>query len=149
MYDQFSESSLSYHELLTEFLQHLCERTRTGPPLGPRNGPIPGDRIYCTTAESFKADLHHAPLIALLSRRVPGGARAGVQMSLSKVSTVQLTVSRAGRVVWRNDVTVGRGTPRLPWVTPSGAGSYSVNLTARDLAGNSASTSAEIVVTHG
>ena len=30
MYDQFAESNLNYHELLTEFLQHLCERTRKG-----------------------------------------------------------------------------------------------------------------------
>jgi hypothetical protein len=135
--------------LLTEFLEHLCERTRTGPPLGPRNGPIPGDRIYCTTAESFRADLHHAPLIALLSRRLPGGARAGVQMSLSKTAAVQLTVSRAGRVVWRNRATVERGRPRLLWVTPPRGGSYSVALAATDLAGNSAGTSGTIVVTHG
>ena len=33
LYDQFGESDLNYHELLTEFLQHLCERTRKGPPL--------------------------------------------------------------------------------------------------------------------
>jgi hypothetical protein len=33
LYDQFEESSLSYHELLTEFLKHLCERTRKGPPV--------------------------------------------------------------------------------------------------------------------
>ena len=32
-YDQFTESTLSYHELLTEFLVHLCERTEAGPPL--------------------------------------------------------------------------------------------------------------------
>jgi len=32
-YDQYSESDLSYHELLTEFLTHLCERTRQGEPL--------------------------------------------------------------------------------------------------------------------
>ncbi|HTR73968.1 MAG TPA: D-glucuronyl C5-epimerase family protein, partial [Solirubrobacterales bacterium] len=32
MYDQYAESDLNYHELLTEFLQHLCERTRKGPP---------------------------------------------------------------------------------------------------------------------
>ncbi len=30
LYDQFGESDLNYHELLTEFLQHLCERTRKG-----------------------------------------------------------------------------------------------------------------------
>jgi hypothetical protein len=149
LYDQFGESSLNYHELLTEFLQHLCERTRKGPPLGRSNEPIPGDEIYCTTAASFTADLHTPPLITLLSRTLPGGTRAGVQMSLSKISTVQLTVSRAGRVLWRNSATVERGRPRLLWVTPSGGGSYSVTLTARDLAGNSASTSGTIVVNHG
>ena len=35
LYDQYGESDLSYHELLTEFLQHLCERTRKGPPIAP------------------------------------------------------------------------------------------------------------------
>ena len=39
MYDQLGESSLNYHELLTEFLQHLCERTRKGPPFSPATAP--------------------------------------------------------------------------------------------------------------
>ena len=40
LYDQYSESNLNYHELLTEFLQHLCERTRKGPPMpAPRPRP--------------------------------------------------------------------------------------------------------------
>ena len=76
-YDQYGESDLNYHELLAEFLQHLCERTRKGPPLtatapaagtgGTTTGagapaaapraPIAGDAIYCTTAEHFKTDL--------------------------------------------------------------------------------------------
>ena len=33
MYDQHTESPLNYHELLTEFLEHLCQRTKVGPPL--------------------------------------------------------------------------------------------------------------------
>ena len=41
MYDQFGESNLNYHELLTEFLQHLCERTRKGPPIAPAAPPPP------------------------------------------------------------------------------------------------------------
>ncbi len=46
LYDQYGESSLNYHELLTEFLQHLCERTRRGlpftpPPAPPASGPPP------------------------------------------------------------------------------------------------------------
>ena len=42
MYDQFGESDLNYHELLTEFLQHLCERTQGAaarPPPRPRQHP--------------------------------------------------------------------------------------------------------------
>ena len=110
LYDQYGESDLSYHELLTEFLQHLCERTRKGQPLTPAarsgagpapsptptpttrrhagNGPaasaaatqrgapprpppspaIPGDQIYCTTAQRFTADLTTPPAIALLTQ---------------------------------------------------------------------------------
>ena len=42
LYDQYGESDLNYHELLTEFLQHLCERTRKGPPLAtPAPAPRP------------------------------------------------------------------------------------------------------------
>ncbi len=149
MYDQFGESDLNYHELLTEFLQHLCERTRKGPPLTPATATgvqIPGDQIYCTTAQRFTADLHTPPAIALLSKTLPGGARASVQLSLSKVSTVVLTVRHGAKVVWSDSATVERGKPRLLWVTPAGGGSFSVELTATDLAGNVSSTSGTVLV---
>ena len=137
LYDQFGESNLNYHELLTEFLQHLCERTRKGPPLtsapppapaahaddadhadDPRRAagsarlprrsprappahsaatvpaaPIAGDQIYCTTAQRFTdRPAHPAGRSRCSRRRLRGGTRAGVQMSLSKISTVTLTV---------------------------------------------------------
>ena len=41
MYDQYGESDLNYHELLTEFLQHLCERTRKGAPTATAVTPAP------------------------------------------------------------------------------------------------------------
>ncbi|HYM54418.1 MAG TPA: D-glucuronyl C5-epimerase family protein, partial [Solirubrobacteraceae bacterium] len=146
LYDQFGESSLNYHELLTEFLQHLCERTRKGPPSTP--GPaIAGDEVYCSTAQRFTADLQTPPAIALLSKTLRGGARAGVQMSLSKVSTVHLTVRRGARVVWSNTATVEHGRPKLLWITPAGGGSFSVTLTATDLVGNFATATGTILVT--
>ncbi|HXW58142.1 MAG TPA: D-glucuronyl C5-epimerase family protein [Solirubrobacteraceae bacterium] len=191
MYDQFGESNLNYHELLTEFLQHLCERTSKGPPLSivaapvptsppTTNGnggtgavsgasgastasvqrrapahsasapaPIPGDAIYCTTAQQFSADLHTPPQIALLSTTLPTSARAGVQLSLSKISSVSLTIRKGARVVWTNRATVERGKPRVLWVTPSAAGAYSVTLVATDLAGNFASASGTIMLAKG
>jgi D-glucuronyl C5-epimerase C-terminus len=171
MYDQHSESNLNYHELLAEFLQDLCKRTQEGPPVpapippvpaptppagstkstpptpAPAATPIPGDAVYCTTAASFTADLHTPPVIALLTTKLPPRARGGVQLSLSKIATVSLTVSQGGHVVWTNSALVERGKPRLLWITPAKAGSYTVALRAVDLAGNSAATSGTIAVT--
>ena len=187
LYDQFGESDLNYHELLTEFLQHLCERTRKGPPSTSTGAPataapspsepatgsnpsatggasasrasasatsaptapaIAADEIYCTTAQRFTADLHTPPAIALLSKTLRGGTRAGVQMSLSKISTVSMTVRQGSRVVWSNSATVEHGRPKLLWITPAKGGSFSVTLTATDQAGNFATATGTIVVTH-
>ena len=170
LYDQYGESNLNYHELLTEFLQHLCERTRKGPPPTGAATPAPtpttptattppptsttggsgapaarasaqstqiaGDQIYCTTAQKFSEDLKTPPAVALLSTRLRGGTRAGVTVSLSKISTVSMTIRRGSKTVWSTRATVGGGRPKLLWVTPTAAGSYSVTLTASDLAGN-------------
>jgi hypothetical protein len=147
MYDQFGESDLNYHELLTEFLQHLCERTSEGQPIRQTNAPIAGDQIYCTTAESFTADLYTPPVVSLLSKTLPGGARAGVRFSLSKISTVRMTVRAGSRVVWTNAATLERGKPRMLWVTPAGGGTFTVSLSATDLAGNLTTTTGTVVVT--
>jgi D-glucuronyl C5-epimerase C-terminus len=210
LYDQYSESNLNYHELLTEFLQSLCKRTQEGEPTpspsttpttppapappaptpapttggssspsatgttsaggtasasraaetpgsdrsataasataAPAPTPIPGDEIYCTTAQRFTADLHTPPALALLTRTLPEGVRGGVQLSLSKVATVTLTVRRGGRVVWSNTALVERGRPRLLWVTPRTAGAYEVGLRAVDLAGNTATASGTVTL---
>jgi hypothetical protein len=180
MYDQYGESDLNYHELLTEFLQHLCEKTRKGPPFAgapapaptstpsssPGGGsstggasaariserattaqtPIAGDEIYCTTAQQFTADLHTPPVVSLLSTKLSTSSRAGVQVSLSKVSDVHITVRRGNTIVWSNGATVERGKPKLLWVTPTQTGSYSVTITATDLAGNFSTASGTIVL---
>ncbi|MGH2865888.1 MAG: D-glucuronyl C5-epimerase family protein, partial [Solirubrobacteraceae bacterium] len=146
MYDQFGESDLNYHELLTEFLAHLCERTSRGEPLDATGAQIPGDQVYCTTAQSFTADLHTAPRIALLSKKLAAGTRAGVQLSLSKIATVSMTVRRGSTVVWRNSATVEAGRPRLLWVTPRKGGTFTIELAATDLAGNLSTTSATVIV---
>lgn len=177
MYDQYGESDLNYHELLAEFLQHLCERTRGGEPLstatapdaaptttattgaGPTGGTggasasaaqvsaqIPGDEIYCTTAQRFQADLHTPPVISLLSHTFHPGSRAGVQISLSKVSTVKMVVRQGARVVWTNTATVEGGRPRLLWATPSKGGRFSITLTATDLAGNFSTADGPVTV---
>jgi hypothetical protein len=205
LYDQYGESDLNYHELLTEFLAHLCERTRKGLPTttaaatpapapapapstpspptssggseaggGAGSGtggasaaavrvperllrataksaqaapPIAGDEIYCTTAQKFTADLHTPPVVSLLTTTLPTSSRAGVQVSLSKISTVRIAIRRAGSTVWSNSATVERGKPKLLWITPSQTGSYSITITATDLAGNFATATGTITLT--
>jgi hypothetical protein len=70
-------------------------------------------------------------------------------MSLSKVSTVGMTIRQGGRIVWTNRATVGRGKPRLLWITPVAGGTFTVTLSASDPAGNFSTTSGTITVEHG
>lgn len=153
LYDQHSESDLSYHELLAEFLEHLCERTRDGEPLaGAGTGahaPIAGDEVYCAVAKHFREYVKAPPVLELLTRTLHTSQRAGVQVRLSKVASVSMSISLGGRTVWTNGATVEGGRPRLLWVTPSRPGTYTVALRARDLAGNEASASGTIVVSRG
>ena len=197
MYDQHGESDLNYHELLTEFLQHLCERTRKGQPTtpvtpAPAPSPTPSPAAPAPSAPSTGGSSSGAgssaggasavsarwprrvwprrprrrwrpcasrngswrapearrrrrsrgtksiarrrrnspptcstpPVVSLLSTTLPTSARAGVQVSLSKISTVRLNVRQGATTVWSNGATVERGRPRLLWVTPSRAGAY-------------------------
>ena len=70
-----------------------------------QTSPIAGDEIYCTTAAKFTADLHTPPVVSLLTTTLPTSARAGVQVSLSKISTVRINVRRGrnDRVEQRRD----------------------------------------------
>jgi len=135
-YDQSSESDLNYHELLAEFLEHLCEKTGKGEPLTPTTGPIRGDSVYCTTATAFREDEKTPPVVELLTKNLKTTERAGVQIKLSKVSTVSMSIKLGEKTVWTNSATVEGGKPRLLWITPSKAGLYTVIVKARDLAGN-------------
>ena len=109
---------------------------------------IAGDQIYCTTATHFYEYLHTPPLISLLSKTLPASAHAGIQLSLSKISTIGVTVTTmGGKTVWTNSATVEAGKPRLLWVTPKGSGIFKVTITATDLAGNHSSAGGQITLT--
>ena len=171
LYDQYGESDLSYHELLTEFLQHLCERTRKGPPIAgrPRRRRLDHDRppphrrpprrstsgggtsprplrarpppattrsrattIYCATAKRFTADLRRRRRRSRCSpHNLRGGTRAGVQVSLSKISTVTIKVLQGRELVWSNSATVRRGQAAAALGDAQGGGTFTVNVAAR------------------
>jgi hypothetical protein len=88
-------------------------------------------------------------VVSLITSTLPTSSRAGVQLSLSKVANVRLTVRLGGKVVFSNSATVERGKPKLLWPTPSQGGTYAVTLSATDLAGNFATASGTITVAKG
>ena len=122
MYDQTSESDLSYHQLVTGFLTNLCRRTSTP--------------AYCVTAANFKRYEREPPRLALLTTRAGAGAAGRIRFRVSKISRVGMTVERGGQVYLSTSATVSRGSHSYGWRAPSGAGLATVRLTATDLAGN-------------
>lgn len=131
LYEPGVESDLNYHELVRDFLAHLCDRTSA--------------RVYCVTARRFTAYLHQPPRLVLLTRRVHAGAVSRVRFRLSKISTVRIEIRRGRRLVLSGALTRGRGVGSFAWV-PGGAGRYGVRLTARDAAGNLATRRGVIAV---
>lgn len=121
LYQSGIEDSLDYHELVTGFLDELCGTLHAA--------------VYCTTARHFKAYMTTPPTLQLLSARAPAKTPFSLRFSLSKYSHVGVVVASGTRRVFLTSADFGYGVdsfelPRL------GAGTYTVNLTGTDLAGN-------------
>jgi hypothetical protein len=122
LYQPGQEDTLSYHELVTGFLQDLCDRVHAA--------------VYCTTAADFQSDLKTAPALALLTSRVRAGAAASVRFRLSKVSHVGIVIDDNGRTAFSTSANFGYGTDAFAIPALHRPGTYSVRLAATDLAGN-------------
>jgi hypothetical protein len=123
MYDTSHESDLNYHDLTTTFLQNLCKRTNTP--------------IYCDTAAHFKTYRGTPPVSAPLTRTIRAGKPAKLSFNVNKISRVGVTVLDAsGGTVFATSALVGRGDHFYNWSRPADAGSYTLRVTATDLAGN-------------
>jgi hypothetical protein len=123
LYSLQRESDLGYHNLVRTFLRRLCERT--------------GAATYCETAERFTRYLDVAPAIEPLTRRIRAGRRTELEFRLSKISRVGVrVVDASGSTVFATSGTVGFGERGFRWSRPARAGSYTIRLSATDLAGN-------------
>jgi hypothetical protein len=127
------ESDLGYHDLLTDFLEGLCSRT---------------DReVYCTTAANFVTYKSQPPVVEVKPRRLRGGKPGRVAFELSKISSVNLRITRGSRVVESRPFgVVGYGKRTFGWDVPRRRGDYTVELAVRDLAGNEATARAVVTV---
>jgi hypothetical protein len=123
MYDTSHESDLSYHNLVTTFLQNLCKRTSTP--------------VYCDTAARFKTYKKTPPVSAPVTRTIRAGKPAKLSFTVDKISRVGVTVlDEAGTTVFATCAIVGRGEHFYTWSRPASAGSYTLRIGPTDLAGN-------------
>jgi D-glucuronyl C5-epimerase C-terminus len=113
------ESDHNYHELLREVLQSMCSR-RIG-------------AVYCTYAKRYQSDQSDP---AELTYAGPETASVGqdvfVAFQLSKLSAIEITISKGGKTAFHKVATFRRGRRGFTW-TPKSPGTYSVRLSAKEL----------------
>jgi hypothetical protein len=114
-----AESSRDYHELLREFLQSMCSR-RLG-------------KGYCTYARRYRGYQTDPPVLQL---KVPELTRKGdlteIRFTVSKLSAVEVTISKGEKVALNRIETFRRGTGSFLW-RPRSRGLYTVRLGAKEL----------------
>ena len=131
LYQPGDEDDLSYHQLVTGFLDTLCGTLQ-----------VP---IYCTTAQDFTTDLTTPPAVTDTTPKAKAHRSFAFRFALSKVSRVGLTITRGSRTVFATsaDFTHGIGVFTVGKLNP---GTYTVTLAATDLAGNFARTPGTLTV---
>jgi hypothetical protein len=122
LYQPGVEDSLSYHQLVTGFLQQLCKMTATP--------------LYCTTASHFQTYLTTPPVLTQLSFRGKARKSTKLRFQLSKYSRVGITVSDGSSTKFLTSASFPYGVQSFSVPALKHPGDYSVVLTARDLAGN-------------
>ena len=122
LYQPGDEDDLSYHELVSGFLQQLCSRTNA--------------TVYCTTAQHFQTDLKTPPALSLLTSHERAHKRIALSFQLSKISHVGIVVLRGSQTVFATSATFPYGVHSFAVPAIKRTGQYTIHLAATDLAGN-------------
>jgi hypothetical protein len=131
------EANLNYHTLNRDFARNLCKGTAA--------------TEYCDASAAFTRYLKEDPTVDP-HRAVPSPAVAGrgvrFRFRLSKVGRVGIVVRAAGRTYLSTSASFARGNRYIRWVPPRlrAERTYEYTLYARDLAGNSSSSTGEVRV---
>jgi hypothetical protein len=133
LYQPGQEDTLSYHELVTGFLQQLCQRTSAP--------------VYCVTAQHFTAYLTTPPALGLVTQHARKGKPFSLQFTLSKSSRVGIVVvGPGGNTLFSTSAGFGYGTRAFAVPALGHKGTYTIRMSATDLAGNFSQFSGTIQV---
>jgi hypothetical protein len=128
------EDDLSYHQLVTGFLEQLCSMTKTP--------------IYCSTADAFRLDLKTPAKLKLVTTHLKAKRPANLYFTVSKISRVGITITRGGRTVFLTSASFPHGEHHFAIPLLKATGTYAVRLDATDLAGNYGQISTPLQVSH-
>ncbi|MEA2249712.1 MAG: hypothetical protein QOH46_4241 [Solirubrobacteraceae bacterium] len=136
LYRPGAEADLHYHRLVIEFLRSLCQKLTVDAQKG---RPAPEPTYYCAAADRFASYERIPPVVQIETpaRRWRVGRAEELAITLSKISTVTLTLRRAGGTVLVRTARLGRGRRTFP-VLPGKAGPIAAEVRAVDLVGNAA-----------
>jgi D-glucuronyl C5-epimerase C-terminus len=100
------EATLSYHQLIAEFLGDMCDKT---------------DRaVYCDAHVRFARYQREPTRIGIAPlRRLRARRATTVRFSISKVSTVKVRLWRGSGLTYSRDLTLPYGSHELGWTPPS------------------------------
>jgi D-glucuronyl C5-epimerase-like protein len=119
-----AESTREYHELLREFSASMCSRLHRDKTVR---------KPYCDAARNFLSYTTDPAEVEYLGPDfVTKGVPANVRFSVSKLSAVQVTITRNGAVALDKLGTYRRGTWSLSW-KPGAAGTYRIRVAAKEL----------------
>jgi hypothetical protein len=119
-----AESTREYHELLREFSASMCSRLHRDKT---------ARKPYCDAARNFLAYTRDPAEVEYLGPDfVTKGVPTNVRFSVSKLSAVQVTITRDGKVALDKLGTYRRGTWSLSW-KPGAAGTYRIRVAAKEL----------------
>jgi len=111
------DDDLSYHELVTGFLEQLCSRTQAA--------------VYCGTAQHFETYMKTPPTLRLLTTQALAKHRFSLRFWLSKYSHVGIVLTRGAQTLLSTSADFPyRGNSFT--VPALKSGSYQVVLTATD-----------------
>jgi hypothetical protein len=122
LYQPGVEDTLSYHQLVLDFLGQLCERTQAS--------------AYCTTAMNFQSYLTTPPSLQVLTHRIAVRKRSTIRFALSKESHVGIVLTGQTRTVLQTSAWFSHGVHAFSIPRLTRRGPYTVRLAATDLAGN-------------
>ena len=131
------EANLNYHTLNRDFARNLCKGT--------------SDPAYCGAADAFTRYLKEDPTLDP-QRAVPspavGGRGVRFKFRLSKIGRVGVVVRAGAKTYLSTSASFTHGDRYIRWVPPKlkSERTYEYTLYARDLAGNSSSTTGELRV---